>query len=375
MKLFSPLKTQERIDLIMDYSVPVIGRPYFVFKYLTNFNFLQPRYWHPLAIPYHQGKLQPMNKSFASYQVEVEIPSGITAVTSGESVSEKRMRRGYKKVISAASHVTNFGLMFFEDIQKEEREVEGIKIKNYFSENKAPWTKEYVDHAVNVLEFYLKEVGFYPQKVINIIPGATEKWGGGFPIASNIFAMHFSEGINSMYIRNIAAHEIAHTYWGYDYVLVPREYGYWLGIALGMYTDGLFRSVRRRPYRWGYMLHQLLGYNTTLMQSNKEFSKYNIDLNNVLAHRLEIIKIQREMFSAELYHFKDRIIYIWKVLFSPEGQYTPLRNRYNLPLYLILILIGTFFMIKDEAIRLINRELRRKQEEFGIHAPGSSESE
>jgi hypothetical protein len=282
--LITPLKSQDTIELVMEYSVSVISRPYFIFKYLANYNFLQPRYWHPLALPSHQGKLQPMNKSFASYQIELEVPSGITVVSSGEEIFEKKIDTGYKKVISTASQVTNFGVMFFVDIQREDREVAGIKIQNYYSEKKAPWTKDYVQHAENILKFYLDELGFYPQKVISIVPGAVEKWGGGFPIASNIFAMHFSDGINEAYIKNITAHEIAHTYWGYDCVLVPREYGFWLGIALGIYTDSMFTPVSRRPYRWGYMLHQLLGYNTTLMQSNEEFIKYDIDLNNVLAH-------------------------------------------------------------------------------------------
>ena len=308
--LKSPLKSKEKIALNIEFSVQVSYKPYYIFGYITDC-------WHPQAIPYDQGKLQPLNKNFATYQVELEMPALKTVVTSGDKVDEKKAKKGYKKIISQAFSVSNFGAIFFDNIKIEKREADGIKIRVYHSPESAPWTEGLSDVAADIVRFYIKEVGFYPQKVINIIPGS-KTFGGGFPIASNIFAIH-KVGMSKEYGKAITAHEIAHSYWGFDYVLVPGEYGFWLGIALGIYTDSLYNPIKTPPYRWGYMLHQLMGYNTTLMQSNEEFKKLPIDLNNILAHSkgptviamLEYVvgkETFRKIFHALLERFKYRIL-------------------------------------------------------------------
>lgn len=78
------------------------------------------------------------------------------------------------------------------------------------------------------------------------------------------------------------------------------------------------------------------------------------NIRHMLVHRIEVVQLQREMFNAGLYNVKDRITYIWKTLFFPGGGFTLLKNRYNIPVYFILFLIGTFLMLKDEIIHIFS---------------------
>jgi hypothetical protein len=272
--LEKPLKAHKKIDLVMEFSVPVKYRSYYIFGYLTNYNC-----WHPWAVPYRNGELQPLEREFASYHVEFEIPEEKTIVTSGEIVSEKILPDGLKQVVSRIEHITNYGAFFLDGVIREEREVGGVKIAVYHQPDSAAWTKGIEEYAPGIVEFYIKELGFYPQKVINIIPGS-KTFGGGFPHASNVFSIHQFGGTNK---HGITAHEIAHSYWGFDYVSVPYEYGHWLGIGLGIYTDNMYMPDDP-PYGGGYHFATLKGYNTTIMQSNEEFSKLDYDWNSDVCH-------------------------------------------------------------------------------------------
>lgn len=78
------------------------------------------------------------------------------------------------------------------------------------------------------------------------------------------------------------------------------------------------------------------------------------NIRHMLAHRLEVVELQRGAFNAGLYSVKERIMFIWKTLFSPGGKLTLLDNGYNIPIYLILILAGAFLMLKDEIIHIVN---------------------
>jgi len=274
--LKSPLKAKEKLEMKMKFSVPLRQRTYYIFRYLID-------YWNPRAVPYYSGKLKPLNRDLASYRVEIEMPAEKTVVTSGETVTETSSAGGYKKVISQASHISNFGLIFFDEIQKEVRNVKDIKITNYYSPESAPWTEGIADIAANIVRKYLDVVGFYPSKVINIIPGS-KTFTGGYPYASNIFGIHIFDRKKRYEAVSITAHEIAHCYWGFDYVLVPEEYGEWLKIALGIYTDSMLKPVRSQPYRWGYLLHQYLGFNTIMMKSRDELRKAPVNLSGVISH-------------------------------------------------------------------------------------------
>lgn len=65
VKLKRAMKVKEKINLVLRFSTPVSHRSYYVFACLTDD-------WHPRAVPYHQGKLRPWVREFASYQVEIE---------------------------------------------------------------------------------------------------------------------------------------------------------------------------------------------------------------------------------------------------------------------------------------------------------------
>jgi len=323
VKLKQHIKSNEKLSLIIHFTSPVSYYYNFIFGYLGG-------YWHPKAVPYYQGKLQPLNREIAYYEVEVELPAEKTVATSGEIINQKKSKKGLKKIFTRARDITNYGLIFFNDIEKKEIIADGVKITTYYSSKLANWTKELDEVAADAVKFYIKEIGFYPQRIINIIPGSIKYATGGFPIASNVFAIHNLEGTGEGYGRRITAHEIAHYYWGFDYVLTPGEYCDWLGIALGMYTNRLYGELRfpnrrRNRYYYSYLTGALLGYDTTIMQKMEELAKANFNWNNILMHSkaFTVIKMLEYVVGQETFRkIYNTLIsrYKHKVLTAEEFQ-------------------------------------------------------
>jgi tetratricopeptide (TPR) repeat protein len=299
-----PLESKEKINLIMHFTAAPQSRPeQYIYSALSY-------YWHPKAVPYYEGELQPFYGEIASYQVEVQLPAEKTVVTSGDVISVQKSSQGMKKVISQATDISNFGLVFFDDIEKKESMVKGIKLTIYYAPGIAEWTKELEPVAADIITFYIDNIGFYPEKVINIIPGAIKYSTGGFPLASGIIAIHTLQERDEQYARWITAHEIAHYYWGFGYVLYPIEYCNWLGIGMGIYTDRLYseaQSLDRYLYnrlRDRYISGALLGFDTTIMQKMERLTKAHFDWNNVIMHgkSFTVIEMLEQVVGHETFH-------------------------------------------------------------------------
>ncbi len=299
-----PLESREKISLLMHFTAAPWSRPErYIYSSLSY-------YWHPKAVPYYEGELQPFYGEIASYRVEVQLPAEKTVVTSGDVISVQKNSKGMKKVISKATEISNFGLVFFDDIEKKESLVKGIKLTIYYAPGVAEWTKELEQAATDIITFYIDNIGFYPEKVINIIPGATKISTGGYPVASGIIAIHHLEGTSDDFAQWITAHEIAHYYWGFGYVLYPIEYCNWLGIGLGIYTDRIYseaRSLDRSIYdgfRYRYLTGALMGYDTTIMQKMKELEKAEFDWNNIIMHgkSFTVIEMLEQVVGHETFH-------------------------------------------------------------------------
>ena len=295
VRLPQSLKASESLNLNMSFSVPVQYRSYYIFGYMSNYHC-----WHPWALPYYQGELKPNWKEFASYRNTLTVPEDKKIVTSGKIISETPLSDGTKKLTAEASHVTNFGIFFFDQLHTEKRQVQNITVYNHFIPDSADWTRGLADKAAEIVQFYLDTVGFYPQKEIHIIPGSFT-FGGGFPIASNVFEIHQHGGKDKM---GITAHEIAHIYWGYDYILVPNQTDHhWLSIGMGKITDNLYRGVEP-PYGGDYLAAAWAGYNTQMMQSDDEFSQLDYDWNTVICHdkAFAVLKMLEYVIGKKTFH-------------------------------------------------------------------------
>ena len=216
------------------------------------------------------------------YQVKLDVPDSYTVATSGRF---DRQRRCYH-----AEAVRSFGFFLGKGYEVLEDQAQDVAVRCLYRPEDRKCAELLQETAVDVINFYRERFGFYPYRILTIIPGM-DRPAGGYPIATNIVGIHGMgrmEEKPELHWRWITAHEIGHQYWS-RYVIEKDDPG-WLWIGLGIYADREYCRARSL----GNQKHQELiaryikgvrdGLDTTVSRSPEERSKIKFDFNNIVIH-------------------------------------------------------------------------------------------
>jgi hypothetical protein len=175
--------------------------------------------WHP--------RLDWGRNSVADYEVKVRAPSGCLAATSGAFDPAKDSY--------SATACRVFGLVFMKDLKVLTAKLGDTEIRSYYDEATRNCVEFTHQTAVEVIGFYRQWLGFYPHKILHIIPGGLGHPAGGYPVATAIVGIHGQAQMSKApesHWRFITAHEIGHQYWMEHVLEAPNTF--WLMIGLGV---------------------------------------------------------------------------------------------------------------------------------------------
>jgi len=233
--------------------------------------------WHP--------QLDWGFETHADYDVKINGPLEYIVLTSG--VFDDSVAR-YQ-----AQGVKSFIVILCKEHKVMEANAKDVLIRCVYTPKGEKCARLLLDTAVDVINFYQERYGFYPYANLTIIPGMSHP-AGGYPVATNVVAIHGMEKFDSMprlHWQWITAHEVGHQYWG-EYVLSndPADSFDWLMIGLGIYADREYTRARGL----GSEKHQGLmnryiegvraGFDTTMNITPEQRSKVQFDFNNVVEH-------------------------------------------------------------------------------------------
>lgn len=219
------------------------------------------------------------------YKVKISMPEEYTVATSGLL----NKKTGYYH----AEDVRSFGLFAGKGFDSIEASAGDVRVRCIFAPNGKKCAELLLKTAVDAVNFYRERFGFYPSKCLTIIPGMNRP-AGGYPVATNIVAVHGMGQLDSMpkfHWQWITAHEIGHQYCG-EYMLGndPTDAFDWLMIGLGIYADREYTqarnlsSAKHQGFMDRYMGGVRAGYDTTINITPKQRSKIKFDYNNVVKH-------------------------------------------------------------------------------------------
>ena len=226
------------------------------------------------------------------YEIKLKVPKGYQIVTSGLEVSVED-RDGFREYSLEADKIFEFGMVIGKELRFVEDVAKGVIVRSHYYPKEEKWGRILLENACDVIEYYCEEFGFYPHKVLNVIPGS-KRFTGGFPFATNIVAIHDLSKLGDKaleFSKWITAHEIGHMYWGH-YVLGELD---WLKIGLGIYMDRHYsesRGLNLGRYKRGvkgsfierYLDGLRRGFDTTIMQPFEKLYRAGFDWNNVIVH-------------------------------------------------------------------------------------------
>ena len=217
------------------------------------------------------------------YEVKIKGAEKYTVVTSG--VFEE-IRNIY-----SAQDIREFGIILMRDIEVFKSRSSETEIYCYY-EKEARQCAELIHRtAIDVITYYRDWLGFYPHKILHIVPGGMSYPAGGYPIATSIVGIHGQKQMDKKpksHWQYITAHEIGHQYW-MEYVLeAPNTF--WLMIGLGVYADREFMLAK--GYGDQHELAMIQRYiqgtrdlnETRMNRLPEEMRKVDFDYNNVVNH-------------------------------------------------------------------------------------------
>ena len=216
------------------------------------------------------------------YEVKLDVPETYTVATTG--------RFDHKTGRYHAEGVPSFGLYLGKGYQVLEGQAEDVVVRCLYKPGDKKCAELLQETAIDVIKFYREWLGFYPYRILTIIPGM-DRPAGGYPAATSIVVIH---GMGRMaekpelHWRWITAHEIGHQYWS-RYVMEKDEPG-WLWIGLGIYADREYCRARglgnqkHRELMARYVKGVRDGHDTTVNRSQEQRSQIKFDFNNIVIH-------------------------------------------------------------------------------------------
>jgi tetratricopeptide (TPR) repeat protein len=225
-------------------------------------------------------------KTHADYHVKLELPAPYVVTTSG--------RRDARSGVWIGKNIRSFAIVFGKKgkLNLLRDEIDGVQVRVLYpaGEKAAACSKVLMTTAKDVVHFYIGRFGFYPAKVISIVPGAPFPWGG-YPMASNVVVVHGMQTYpkrGELHWKWITAHEIGHQYF-LEWVL-EKESHFWLMIGLGIYADREWMYGRElgNSKHENFIKRYVRGvnkrYNTGAVIHPDRRRLVDFDFNNVVEH-------------------------------------------------------------------------------------------
>ena len=231
--------------------------------------------WHP--------RIDWGRNTVADYEVKVRAPAGYLVATSGTFDPSKDSY--------SASGCRVFGLVFMKDLKVLTAKSGDTEIHSYYDEASRKCVELTHQTAIEVIDFYRQWLGFYPGKILHIIPGGLEHPAGGYPVATAIVGIHGQAQMTKApesHWRFITAHEIGHQYWMEHVLEAPNTF--WLMIGLGVYADRAFMLAHgygdkhERDMIGRYLQGVRDDLDTRMDRLPEDMEEVGFDYNNVVNH-------------------------------------------------------------------------------------------
>ena len=216
------------------------------------------------------------------YELKLDAPDDYAVVTSGRLDARTGSYR--------ARSIPSFALVLLKGYRVFEEQTGDVVVRCFYKPDDAKCARLLQETAVDVIDFYRDWLGFYPYRILNIVPGM-DRPAGGYPAGTNVIVIHGMGRMDDkpeLHWRWITAHEIGHQYWGRH--VMEKDSPGWLWIGLGIYADREYCRARNL----GADKHEQLmeryvkgvreGLDTTVSRSQEEKRRIKFDFNNVVIH-------------------------------------------------------------------------------------------
>ncbi|MGQ9514143.1 MAG: tetratricopeptide repeat protein [Thermoproteota archaeon] len=253
---------------------------------LLEDSFYESKSYYPRIVGYFEKDLKrTKHRNFfsASYRVRVTAPEEQVIASSGRILKEE-VSGDRKTTYLEADGIRGFGLVMSPEFEVRSGAFQKVDVRSYFLPGGEEMAARLLEAAEDVLNFYVKDIGFYPWRNLSTLPGSCSEVN----TSSNMVFIHKQEPSGSKdYLNRIISQKIAQQYWGV-YVGDPNDYPKWLTLGMSQWMDERYerskdKNVRHKPWKH-YLTGVALGVNTTIMQPLDKLEEARFDWNSIIAY-------------------------------------------------------------------------------------------
>jgi len=293
ISLPSPLEEGESIIIKIKFELGNLTKTNDLIFLDDSIQDLQRSSWYPRLIFFSNGNWQKKDFFSADYDVVLTVPNEENPVTSSLALDTEKLRNGQKKISYKSKNARGFAIVTSSLLISDNNAfVNGIFVRNYFKANKNPGLRKMIIPFVqDIISFYSKKFGFYPEKNLLIIPG--NKYQDEGYANSNMIVVHDTPDYEKITkekeekLRWILAYNIAKQYFGY-YLSESGEYPRWITSGASLYLAYDYFREKNLPYpKYKELTEEYIsagkaGFNTKIWQPVNTLSRFDFDWERII---------------------------------------------------------------------------------------------
>lgn len=232
LRLDGTFKKGKKYDIHIEYSLVM---PYNTLRYGYNDYSLNLAHFYPQYAPIYEYDYNgdPFNSFADNYKADIEYPSELKTVASGDLVASER-NGSRTKDSYIANHCRDYSIVIARNYNLLSGESDGIKINYIYTTDKTPETT--FNAALKAVEVFNRIFGKYERCTLQI--AETAFLHGGMEYSGLITVANDTQALER---ERVVIHEIAHQWW-YDAVHSDQILHAWQDEGLTEFSVYLYYS-------------------------------------------------------------------------------------------------------------------------------------
>ena len=239
----APINPKDKSDLTVKFNASGLYKEGEILYLMDSFEETGIGSWYPRVIPFKDSEAQPKEYTSNNYNVKVTAKDDEMVIASSKLLEVRKLENAKREYVFQPAVLRGYDIIAASGLMFEQALSDNTIIKSYYRPKRAKWGKKTLEIAKDIVDFYKKSLGFYPQDSLCIIPG-NEKSRGGI-VGNNIIVVHDTlDNYNSPdeaeeYLNWFLSVSIAKQYFG-SYVGDSNNNPKWLTSGLSLYFSRLY---------------------------------------------------------------------------------------------------------------------------------------
>ncbi|WP_349410036.1 M1 family metallopeptidase [Pseudalkalibacillus sp. SCS-8] len=255
----------------------------------------------------------------ANYDVTITVPKSYQIASTGSERKDPEIEGRNKTFYVKAEKVREFMMSVLNRTYEHSNdEINGIKIKSWYTHRTKFGHKIYHYNVKNVLRYFSEKYGEYPYDEFEIVPGYKTLIGMEFPGLTMVKTEYYGSGAG--FFHTTITHEIAHQWW-YGVVGNNTFEDPWLDESLATYT-----TMQYMKEEFPYVIDESIDF---YLEKTSEFEELTKEGHSITSSTKDFMDSNRDKYGPLIYAVATNMFYQLEQEIGVDKMNEALRDYYQ----------------------------------------------